>query len=182
MHKDNKQKIAAVMHELLLKKSIDKITVKEVAELAGISRRAFYYHFTDILSVTEWLFGKKMEEITDIYSKASDFRVFLKLLAENIIEVYPEMKRLLDSKLRSHIEGIFIDTVRSFFVNISQKNGLDRILCTDRYIFLIDLLSHGIAGYFTEQCLRSNAFDTETFSTEVYRLINLRIRFEDTEK
>ncbi|MDO4501502.1 MAG: TetR/AcrR family transcriptional regulator C-terminal domain-containing protein [Erysipelotrichaceae bacterium] len=47
--------IAYAFKELLLEKSLDKITVNDITEKCGINRQTFYYHFHDILELTEWI-------------------------------------------------------------------------------------------------------------------------------
>lgn len=42
------ESIRSAFEELLAKKPADSITVSEVAEKAGVSRRTFYYHYEDI--------------------------------------------------------------------------------------------------------------------------------------
>lgn len=44
MQADVKRQIADKLLELLEKKSLEKITVKELVTLCGISRQTFYYH------------------------------------------------------------------------------------------------------------------------------------------
>ena len=39
---------------MLLKKPLDKITIRDITEDCGISRMAFYYHFKDIYDLVEW--------------------------------------------------------------------------------------------------------------------------------
>ena len=39
---------------LIRRKDADKITVKDLVEVCGISRQTFYYHFKDIVDVVEW--------------------------------------------------------------------------------------------------------------------------------
>lgn len=51
---DMKEKIADQLNALLRRKSLDKITVKELVDGCGISRQTFYYHFQDIMDVVEW--------------------------------------------------------------------------------------------------------------------------------
>ena len=50
---DMKERIAASFAALAQKKPVDKITVKELVELCGISRQTFYYHFQDLLEVMQ---------------------------------------------------------------------------------------------------------------------------------
>lgn len=45
--------IAFAFKELLLEKSIDKITINDITEKCGINRQTFYYHFHDIYELIE---------------------------------------------------------------------------------------------------------------------------------
>ena len=47
--------IAFAFKELLLEKSIDKITINDITEKCGINRQTFYYHFHDIYELIEWI-------------------------------------------------------------------------------------------------------------------------------
>ena len=48
-------RIAFAFKELLLEKSIDKITINDITEKCGINRQTFYYHFHDIYELIEWI-------------------------------------------------------------------------------------------------------------------------------
>ncbi|MBE5774619.1 MAG: TetR family transcriptional regulator, partial [Clostridiales bacterium] len=49
------------MSELIEKRSLDKITVKDLVEECGISRQTFYYHFQDLFDVVEWMMERILE-------------------------------------------------------------------------------------------------------------------------
>ena len=51
----SKLALEAALKKELLTKSLDKITINELAEDCGISRMAFYYHFKDIYDLVEWV-------------------------------------------------------------------------------------------------------------------------------
>ena len=53
MPMDMKAKIGETLSQLLCRKPLDKITVKELVDTCGISRQTFYYHFQDIYEVIE---------------------------------------------------------------------------------------------------------------------------------
>lgn len=42
--------------QLLTKKTIDKITVKEICEFGAVNRQTFYNHFTDIIDIFKFVF------------------------------------------------------------------------------------------------------------------------------
>ena len=51
--------------ELLSEKNLDKITVKELAEVCGISRNTFYYHYHDIFEVLEEIFQCEIIKVVE---------------------------------------------------------------------------------------------------------------------
>jgi Transcriptional regulator len=54
--KNAKEVFAESLKKMLEKKSLDHITVKDIVEDCGVSRQAFYYHFSDIYALVEWIF------------------------------------------------------------------------------------------------------------------------------
>lgn len=49
-----KQALEESLKHMLLKKPLDKITIRDITEDCGVSRMAFYYHFKDIYDLVEW--------------------------------------------------------------------------------------------------------------------------------
>lgn len=74
MSAEMKRMIAETLHELLRKKPLDKITVKELADCCHISRQTFYYHFQDIMQVVEWDQDRVLNEVVQKSLSAADAR------------------------------------------------------------------------------------------------------------
>ena len=55
MCNSTKQKIASTMHEMMIRKSFEKITVKNLMDVSNMNRQSFYYHFRDTRDVLMWL-------------------------------------------------------------------------------------------------------------------------------
>ena len=51
--------LAASLKKLLEKKTLDKITVKDITDDCGVNRQTFYYHFHDVYDLVEWILQKK---------------------------------------------------------------------------------------------------------------------------
>lgn len=49
-----KEQMAQSLKRLMAKKSLQKITIQEIADDCGINRYTFYYHFKDIYDLVEW--------------------------------------------------------------------------------------------------------------------------------
>lgn len=60
-----KQGIQEALTELLEKKSIDKISVKEITDIAGINRGTFYLHYVDKYDLMEKSINQLMIEISE---------------------------------------------------------------------------------------------------------------------
>ena len=54
MQQVTKRALEQSLKNLLLQKSLTKITVKDITEDCGINRMTFYYHFKDIYDLVEW--------------------------------------------------------------------------------------------------------------------------------
>ncbi len=54
MTNTTKQGLEAALKTMMLKKPLDKITIRDITDECGISRMAFYYHFRDIYDLVEW--------------------------------------------------------------------------------------------------------------------------------
>lgn len=68
MPRSTKGEIQAALLELLEQKPLDEITVTELVERCGISRQAFYYHFSDLYGVVDWSLQQELEKLQDIQS------------------------------------------------------------------------------------------------------------------
>ena len=64
--KSTKEGIQKALYELLRTKTLDEITVTELVEQCGISRQAFYYHFSDLYAVVDWTLQEKLEALNQI--------------------------------------------------------------------------------------------------------------------
>lgn len=60
MKQNAKAEIINSFKQLLNKKSIDKVTVKEICEHCNVNRQTFYNHFTDIMDVFKFIFFKEV--------------------------------------------------------------------------------------------------------------------------
>ena len=51
--KTTKMAIAYALKELVEEKSLNKITIQDIADKCGINRQTFYYHFPNIIDLVE---------------------------------------------------------------------------------------------------------------------------------
>lgn len=65
MPRTTKQDIVRQLTEMLRAQRLSEITVKDLTERCGISRQAFYYHFSDLYNVVEWGVQQELERLVE---------------------------------------------------------------------------------------------------------------------
>lgn len=63
MANTTKHLLANSLKDMLEKKTIDKITVKEICENCNVNRQTFYYNFQDIYDLIEWIFDDDLKAL-----------------------------------------------------------------------------------------------------------------------
>ncbi len=58
-----KRALARTMKELMARESFSKISVGEICEVCGMSRKSFYYHFRDKHDLVNWIFDTEFIKV-----------------------------------------------------------------------------------------------------------------------
>ena len=134
MPNTTKQALEESLKHMLLKKPLDKITIRDITEDCGISRMAFYYHFKDIYDLVEWaciedaskaLQGKKtyetwQEGLLQIFEAVQENRPFI-LNAYRCIS-REQMERFLYQLTYGLIRGVVEEQSRGTAVSEEDKS------------------------------------------------------------
>lgn len=122
-----REALIGAAHELVSQRPVAELTVKEVAEAAGVSRQTFYQHFDDIPALVAEASARQQQAIfarIDEKLWGTDTQYLRKLLKMFVDEMYADraysrnaihgssaMKiatdtmALLDRKMRDHVTG-----------------------------------------------------------------------------
>lgn len=68
-----KREIARATQQLLKEKPINKITIKEITQKCELTRNAFYYHFSDIYDVVNFIFENEVDNLLDEFMDENNF-------------------------------------------------------------------------------------------------------------
>ena len=69
MANSTKREIVLMLGQFLQERRLDEITVKDLTEACGISRQAFYYHFSDLYEVVKWGIGWELERLSGLVAE-----------------------------------------------------------------------------------------------------------------
>jgi len=158
--KSTKNEIVTALTDLLQTKRLDDITVTELVEQCGISRQAFYYHFSDLYAVVDY----GIQELLDTLSVSDPDRWreplerALTLLRENrtvALNVYRAYER-------SYVEHDLRRWARPL-VEARVRMAAQRYSVTEDQIgFMTELLTQGLASIvlsWVEQGMPSNMIE-----------------------
>lgn len=59
---NTKQKIADVLHQQMMERPFEKITVQNLMDASNMKRQSFYYHFQDTRDVLMWICVQQLEK------------------------------------------------------------------------------------------------------------------------
>lgn len=67
---ETKRMLSNALKELMTKKALEKISIKEITSLAGVNRQTFYYHFEDIYDLLKWTLQQEAVNLIDVHESA----------------------------------------------------------------------------------------------------------------
>ncbi len=137
-----KQLIADTTKNLALKKQLDKISVSEIVDTAGINRQTFYYHFADKQELICWIFDTDISMLTDKNKNDT--------LIDDIIEYIYSEKVFYTAALTSEAQN----NLREHLYEVCYSRCIDEItsMLGDRKMdekiieFLAGFFSNAITG------------------------------------
>ncbi len=68
-----KQALSDALKSKMRKKSLSKISITDIVTEAGVNRKTFYYHFTDIYELLRWTFEQDSAKIISQYDYAIEY-------------------------------------------------------------------------------------------------------------
>lgn len=81
-----KRALAESLKKLLARRSLDKITVKDIVDDCGVNRQTFYYHFHDIYDLVEWIFRDAAQTLSGQKLDYDNWGTGLEVLLEYMLD------------------------------------------------------------------------------------------------
>ncbi|WP_172255769.1 TetR/AcrR family transcriptional regulator [Saccharibacillus deserti] len=136
-----KRALAASLKKLLSQKTLDKITVIDIAEDCEVNRQTFYYHFKDIYDLIDWIY-------THEASKALNGNKTYETWQQGFLHIFE-----------------YIQSNRNFVLNTYHsvnREHLERYLHQETHALLIGVIEEKAAG-------RSVREDDKAFIAHFYK-------------
>jgi probable dihydroxyacetone kinase regulator len=130
-----KRALSQSLKNLMKKKPLSKITVKDIIKDCGVNRRTLYYHFSDIYDLLEWTLVTEVKEILgenktyDTWQKG--FLSILNYIKDNkeiILNAFNSLDRnRLEDHLYDYVSKLIYNVVEDLSkdLNVSQEVKMD---------------------------------------------------------
>ncbi len=150
MSKTTKRALEASLKNLLTKKSLDKITINDIAEDCGISRMTFYYHFKDIYDLIEW---SCMEEASRVIEGNKTYETwqegFLRIF-EAVLANKPFVMNVYHSVSREQIEQFLYKVTNQFLISVVEEKATGMQVRAEDKAFIADFYKYAFVGLMLE--------------------------------
>lgn len=108
------------MKELMAVKPLDKISVREIVENAGMSRHTFYYHFDDIYDAVKYMYE---QEFRTLFS-GSELDLTWQKQMGNVLNYLMNNRDVcmcvLDSKYNEEVRHFFYSSIKDIIKNYTN--------------------------------------------------------------
>ena len=140
--KSVEEALAASLKELVAKKALDKITIRELADGAGVIRATFYNHFRDKYDLVEWILREELFSPVRPLLDEGLYRQSVLLIFKNI-----ERDRAFYARLASHMSEELRQIVRRELYTLLYD--LFETADTGRHAHAEFLDPHYLASYYS---------------------------------
>ncbi|MDO4536047.1 MAG: TetR/AcrR family transcriptional regulator C-terminal domain-containing protein [Clostridium perfringens] len=152
--------LANSLKTLMLTKSINKITVKEVTDRCKVTRRTFYNHFNDTYELLGWIYEHEVIEELDEYYNLDGWKIAIKKVLDYTLSNRVICLNTFNSLAREYLErflyNIFSSALRGIIDDITKDINVDNSI-KEEYIRFYTLAIIGefilwLKGGLKEKC------------------------------
>lgn len=113
--------LAQTLRELMATTPLEKITVNDIVERAGVGRNTFYYHFEDKYDLVNWYFQSGATKFLVARASISDWASMLEAIEEYFRQDKVFFTRALEYNGQNSLQEYIFDFVCSIFVQRARE-------------------------------------------------------------
>lgn len=150
--------LAQSLKKISQKKSLNKITIQELAEDCGINRMTFYYHFKDIYDLIEWVckedamaaieenrtYDTWQQGMLKIFEMALENKPFIMNVSNCIHQ--EQVEKYLRPQVDSLVMGIIYEELGDMIVSDEDKDFIARAYSYLFVGFMLDWIKGDMQG------------------------------------
>ena len=138
------------LKKLLLKKPLDKITIKDLTEDVGMSRMSFYYHFKDIYDLVEWACIEDGTKALQGKKTSESWTEGLTQIFEAVLENKPFIMNVYRNVDRERIENYLYKLTYDLIAGMVEEKSKGMKLTEEDKKFIANFYKYGFVGIMIE--------------------------------
>ena len=142
--------IAFAFKELLLEKSIDKITINDITEKCGINRQTFYYHFHDIYELIEWICETDADHVLKQNKTYDTWQEGFLAIFHLLKKDEPFVVNIYHNAPRGYIYRYLYKVTYQLIYNVLEEKAADMVVREEDKAFIADFYKYGFVGLVLE--------------------------------
>ena len=174
-HPDAKTALALALRDALSTTPLSKVTVSGLTRTAGVTRQAFYYHFSDIRDLTVWVFKREVGYQVGTHSSYDEWSDGL--LAMLVwMQSHPEETRSVISSLGMEELQLFLHKqLRSVMEPIVDELGANLTITEGDRMFVADHFTLCVLGHVSQWLTNGMSADPYILTERIARVLDGQI-------
>lgn len=138
------------LKKLLSTKTLDSITITDIAEDCGVNRQTFYYHFQDIYGLLDWIFVNETKNAINTNVTYANWVDCLENVFAYMLENKNFFTNIYHSVSRDRVEHYLHDIQRYYLGVVIKELDPHHELSTEDKDFIEDFIAYAIVGIILE--------------------------------
>ncbi len=172
MSQTTKKALAASLKSMLSKKTLDKITVKDIVEDCQVNRQTFYYHFQDIYALIEWIFDTEAMQALDGKKTYDTWQQGFYQIFEYMLENKELVENTYRSLSREFLERYLYNVTFNLLIGVVEEKGLGMNVSKENKNFIADFYKYAFVGLAVEWIRTGMKEDPKIIIEQISVLIN----------
>ena len=146
MSQITKRALEQSLKNLLMKKPLTKITINDITEDCGISRRTFYYHFKDIYDLVEWCCREDARKALEEKKTYETWQQGFVQIFEAVLKNKPFIRNVYHCVHQEQVERYLKPLVDNLILGVLDEESKGRVLRDDDKAFIARVFSYIFIG------------------------------------
>jgi probable dihydroxyacetone kinase regulator len=146
MSQITKRALEESLKKMLLKKSVNKITISDITEDCGINRMTFYYHFKDIYDLIEWSCMEDAAKALDGKKTYDTWQEGFLQIFQAVLENKLFIENVYQSVSREQVENYLYTLTYNLLIGVVQEKSVGMKVSDADKAFIADFYKFAFVG------------------------------------
>ena len=150
MSQTTKRALAASLKKLLAEKSLDSITVVDIAEDCEVNRQTFYYHFKDIRDLIDWIYMSEASKALDGKKTYDSWQQGFLQIFQYALDNRDFVFKTYHSNSFEHLQRYLYDVTYDLLIGVVEEKSAGLVVREDDREFIAHFYKYAFVGLMLE--------------------------------